>query len=277
VGQGDAAVLELPGGAVWMIDGGGLPFVSDDQALAPAERQRLAEAPGAQSVARFLAARRIARIDVAVISHPHPDHYEGMRAVARVVEIREVWVARPGASGSEAPSYQALMRELEARGTRIVHPLLDAPIAQRGVVMTALAPRHLDGTASADPVLGINDNSLVVRIDHARRMILFAGDLEREGEELLHARQGRRLRADVVKVAHHGSATSSTPRFVAVTAPALAVISCGALNRFGFPAERVVARWQARGATVLRTDRAGAITLVIGRDGAMRVSTHDPL
>jgi beta-lactamase superfamily II metal-dependent hydrolase len=169
------------------------------------------------------------------------------------------------------------MRELEARGTRIVHPLLDAPVAQHGVVMTALAPRHLDGTTSADPVLGINDNSLVVRIDHARRMLLFAGDLEREGEHLLHARQGRRLRADVVKVAHHGSATSSTPHFVAAAAPALAVISCGALNRFGFPAGRVVARWQARGATVLRTDRAGAITLVITPDGAVRVSTHDPL
>jgi competence protein ComEC len=285
VGQGDAAVLELPGGAVWMIDSGGLPFVDDAgragraghaRELAPDERQRLAEAPGAHAVARFLAARRIGRIDIVVLSHPHPDHYEGLRAVARSVDIGEVWTARPTTPDHEAPSYRALVRELEARGARIVHPLLDAPVAQRGVVMTALAPRYLDRTATADPVLSINDDSLVVRIDHAGRMLLFAGDIEREGEEILHARHGRGLRADVVKVPHHGSKTSSTARFVRATSPALAVISCGVLNRFDFPAARVVARWQAQGAAVLRTDLAGALTVVIAPGGAMRVSTIDP-
>src|SRR5690606_35505475 len=125
---------------------------------------------------------------------------------------------------------RALLRELAAGGARVVHPRLDAPLAHGRVVVTALAPRYLDGVASADPVLGINDNSLVVRVDFAGRMLLFTGDLEREGEALLRARQGRRLRADVVKVAHHGSATSSTAGFVRASAPALAVISCGALN-----------------------------------------------
>jgi competence protein ComEC len=156
-----------------------------------------------------------------------------------------------------------------------VYPLLDAPVAHRGVVMTALAPRHLDGVASADPVLGVNDNSLVMRVDFAGRMILFAGDIEHEAEALLHARHGRSLRADVVKVPHHGSATSSTARLVRATAPALAVISCGVLNRFGFPDARVVARWRALGAAVLRTDEAGAITIAIAPGGAMRVATLD--
>lgn len=282
VGQGDAAVLELPGGAVWMIDSGGMPFVNDAARLSPAERQRLAEAPGAQAVVPFLAARRIGRIDVLVITHPHPDHYEGLRAVARTVEIGELWVARAAAETAQAGrvavhayGFAALVRELEARGTRVVYPLLDAPVEHRSVVMTALAPRHLDGIASADPVLGVNDNSLVVRVDFAGRMILFAGDIEHEAEALLHTRHGRSLRADVVKVPHHGSATSSTGRLVRATAPALAVISCGVLNRFGFPDARVVARWLAVGAAVLRTDEAGAITVAIAPGGAMRVSTHD--
>ncbi len=282
VGQGDAAVLELPGGAVWMIDSGGMPFVNDAARLSPAERQRLAEAPGAQAVVPFLAARRIGRIDILVITHPHPDHYEGLRAVARTVEIGELWVARAapetvqaGRVAVQAYGFAALVRELEARGTRVVYPLLDAPVEHRSVVMTALAPRHLDGVASADPVLGVNDNSLVVRVDFAGRMILFAGDIEHEAEALLHARHGRSLRADVVKVPHHGSATSSTGRLVRATAPALAVISCGVLNRFGFPDPRVVARWRAVGAAVLRTDEAGAITVAIAPGGAMRVSTHD--
>jgi competence protein ComEC len=277
VGQGDAAVLELPGGAVWMIDSGGLPFVTGAAGLSRAERQRRAEAPGAQAVAPFLAERRIGRLDIVVISHPHPDHYEGLRAVARAVAIGELWVARPpaAAQGREEHGFAALVRELEARGTRVVHPLLDTPVEHRGVVMTTLAPRYLDGVASMDPVLGVNDGSLVMRVDFAGRMILFAGDIEREGEALLHARHGRSLRADVVKVPHHGSATSSTARLVHATAPALAVISCGVLNRFGFPDARVVARWRDAGAAVLRTDQAGAITVAIGRDGAVRVSALD--
>lgn len=285
VGQGDAAVLELPGGAVWMIDSGGLPFVSDAARLPLAERQRLAEAPGAQAVVPFLAARRIRRLDVVVISHPHPDHYEGLRAVARAVEIGELWVARPapalearaeaGREAGQARGFAALVRELEARGTRVVHPLLDAPVEHRGVVMTALAPRYLDGVASVDPILGVNDSSLVMRVDFGGRMILFAGDVEREGEALLHARHGPGLRADVVKVPHHGSATSSTAGLVHATAPALAVISCGVLNRFGFPDPRVVARWRALGTLVLRTDQAGAITVAITPGGTMRVSTLD--
>ena len=77
--------------------------------------------------------------------------------------------------------------------------------------------------------------------------------------------------ADVVKVPHHGSPTSSTPRFVSATHPGLAVISCGAANAFGFPAPGVVERWRAAGAEVARTDRDGAITVTIDAGGALAV------
>jgi competence protein ComEC len=77
--------------------------------------------------------------------------------------------------------------------------------------------------------------------------------------------------ADVVKVPHHGSPTSSTAALVAATHPALAVISCGAANSFGFPSPAVVARWQAVGADVARTDRDGAVTITVSGDGGLSV------
>ncbi|MCG8425230.1 MAG: DNA internalization-related competence protein ComEC/Rec2 [Proteobacteria bacterium] len=272
VGQGDAAVIQLPGGATWMIDGGGLPFVAGD--LDPATQKRLAELPGRHSVARFLASERIGHIDRLVISHPHPDHYEGIRAVADQVTIAEVWVAR---GYDRAPAtYRALLRDLIADGVRLVHPDLDQPYLHRGVALTVLAPHYLDGVATADPVSTINDNSLVVRLDFAGRSVLFAGDIEREGEALLLGRTDRAFDIDLVKVPHHGSSTSSTVELLAATRPRWAVISCGLGNRFGHPAPGVIQRWRQAGTRVLGTHRVGAITAVITSDGAMRVSGFDP-
>jgi competence protein ComEC len=121
--------------------------------------------------------------------------------------------------------------------------------------------------------LTVNDASLVLRVAFAGRGVLFAGDLEADGEgELAGCRDtGQAVAADVLKVPHHGSRTSSTPELVAAVAPALAVISLGWHNQFHFPAPEVVARYQASGARVLRTDRDGAISVVISPDGRLAV------
>jgi competence protein ComEC len=272
VGQGDAAVLQLPGGAVWLIDAGGLPAVPSE--LEPATRLRLGELPGERSVVPFLEHQRIRVVDRVVLSHPHPDHYRGLRAVARAVPIRELWVAADGEGlGVADPEYNALIEDLRTRGTRIVHPRLDTPVRERGVTLTALAPRFDPHLATTDPVVSVNDDSLIVRVDYAGRSILFAGDLELEGEQALAALASARV--DVVKVAHHGSRTSSSEAFVAATSPTLAVISCGVANQFGFPDPDVVRRWAASGANVLRTDVHGSVTVTIAHDGELGVETVD--
>jgi competence protein ComEC len=268
VGQGDAAVIELPGGEVWLVDAGGVPG-------GPTEL-RAAARPG-EEVARFLRARRIDRIDVAVISHPHPDHYLGLLALAPRVDIGELWIA------AEPPDPDAGFARVAAwlagRGVRIVHPALGAH--RRGdVTMRVLAPVYDPGDgalphAAADPVRTVNDNSLVLAVERAGRRIVFLGDLEEEGEAVLAAAAGD-LRSDVVKVAHHGSATSSSQVLVDATRPQWAVMSLGRGNRFGFPAPAVVARWTAAGAAVLRTDEAGAITLTVDRAGTLQIARQDP-
>ena len=122
--------------------------------------------------------------------------------------------------------------------------------------------------------LSVNDASLVLRVGFAGRGLLFAGDLEADGEGELAGRRdaGQIVAADVLKVPHHGSRTSSTSELVDAVAPTLAVISLGWRNQFHFPAAEVVARYAARGTRVLRTDRDGAIIVEVSPEGGLSVS-----
>jgi competence protein ComEC len=106
-----------------------------------------------------------------------------------------------------------------------------------------------------------NDNSFVVRVSYGARALLLVGDAEREEEADLLARSRSSLRADVLKVGHHGSATSSTPAFLAAVAPREAIISVGRRNRFGHPHPLTLAALAAQGVRLWRTDRDGAVTV----------------
>ncbi|HEY8147278.1 MAG TPA: DNA internalization-related competence protein ComEC/Rec2 [Kofleriaceae bacterium] len=266
VGQGDAAVIEVPGGGAWLVDAGGLPFARGGD---PSAARRSAEAPGREAVLRYLGARHIRRLDLAILSHPHPDHVRGLAALAGAVPIGTLWLARPDPGRPLPDELAATIADLAARGTRIVYPPIGTAWRQGGAAVVVLAPGS-GGVAAVDPVWSENDSSLVVRIDVAGRRLLFAGDVEEEGEAALLARPD--LAADLVKVPHHGSPTSSGAAFVAATRPRWAVISLGSQNQFGFPHPAVVARWRAAGAEVLRTDQVGTIIATIAPDGRMEVA-----
>ncbi len=274
IGQGDAAVIETPGGEVWLVDGGGLPFVGSARGR---DRQRIAESPARQALLPYLRHRGIDHIDLVVISHPHPDHYIGIQAVSRRMPIAELWsVHLPSASPGP---YEKWLGDLANAGTWVHRPPLGQARSVHGASLHVLWPRYRSpdargsAHANADPILTVNDNSLVVRLDFAGRRILFTGDIELEAEELLTESHAAEIRADVVKVPHHGSPTSSTARFVAATGPSLAIISCGRANHFGFPDTDVEARWTDVAAYLLRTDVVGSITLRILPSGQMQVST----
>jgi competence protein ComEC len=252
VGQGDAAIVELPDGAVWLVDAGGHANARD---LASAS------APG-KTIARTLAVYGKQRVELAIISHPHPDHYLGLASLG--VPVDEVWSARE-LEPSGAHAFAALVARLH---TTHAHPPLGVARSRAGVDLVVWAPRY-DDIEAADPVRTVNDNSLVVELRYRGRSILFAGDLEAEGEEALVADGIRAV--DVVKVPHHGSPTSSTSAFVAATRPAVAVISCGRANQFGFPSAEVVQRWRNVGADVARTDRDGSVIVRVDAAGALTV------
>lgn len=268
VGQGDAAIIELPNGAAWLVDAGGLASRHDLTSAA---------APG-RTVTRALEAYGHPSVELAIISHPHPDHYLGLATLD--VPIGELWSAeetepsiendRVARVSSRIPSFGDLAR---ARAP-VHHPPLGLARSEAGVELWVWAPRFREREGdpereAADPVRTVNDNSLVIELRFAGRSIVFAGDVEAEGEAaVIAAGLGA---ADIVKVAHHGSPTSSSPGFVAATHPSYAVISCGVANTFGFPSPRVVAAWQAIGAEVDRTDTGGAITATVTADGSLAV------
>jgi competence protein ComEC len=254
VGQGDAAVIEAPGGAVALVDGGG----AFDDAFDPGER----------IVEPFLRSRGVSRVDVVALSHPHPDHLNGLRRILRRFPVGALWTS--GDDGHN-PEYAHLLALARAGGVATPIP---ATAAVGGAMLEPLGPFVSTADARGEaigppPGLSVNDASLVLRLSFAGRAVLFPGDLEADGEGELVGRRalGQRVAADVLKVPHHGSRTSSSDELVAAVHPELAVISLGWRNRFHFPAPEVLARYAAAGATVLRTDRDGAVTVTIGPDG----------
>ncbi len=277
IGQGDAAVIELPDGQVWLVDGGGLPFVAPS---AHGNRQKLAESPARKALLPYLRHRRIRHIDLAIVSHPHPDHYVGLQAVAKKMQIEELWSVHETSDTKGA--YEQWLDDLRASGTIVSAPRVGL-VRQSGIAsLNVLWPLYSEKSsvgetqrAQGDPILSVNDNSLVVRLDVGERGLLFAGDIESEAEELLISKYGHELQSDIVKVPHHGSRTSSSESFVHALGAAVAVISCGRANRFGFPADEVEERWKRSGSVVLRTDRVGSVTVEIDSAGRMDVHTID--
>lgn len=250
VGQGDAAVIELPHGRVMVVDGGG----SFDPAFDP----------GQQVIAPFLWRRGIGHIDLLVLSHPHPDHANGLATLVDDFPVGEVWT---NGQQTKQPGTLKLLAAAARHGVPLGRP---RALELGGASIRPLAPLDENGTVATELGRSENDNSLVVDLSWRGRRMLFLGDVEAEGEASLLARAGPSLAADVVKVPHHGSRTSSTAPLVAATHPQLAVISVGERNRWGFPNPGVMARWQGVGARVLRTDRDGGVTVTI--DGRGRVA-----
>jgi competence protein ComEC len=248
VGQGDAALVDLPDGGALLIDGGGLVGSPVD--------------PGARIVAPVLRARRRSALDTVLLSHPHPDHFGGLVTGTARVRYGELWDTGQGEREGAGGGYAELLADARRRGARIVRPdtLCGARMVS-GARIDVLAPCP-GPVADRNP----NDNSLVVRITFGRRAFLFMGDAEHEEERELLAGDPARLRADVLKVGHHGSRTSSAPALLAAVGATHAVVSTGVRNRFGHPHPTTLDALGAANLHVWRTDRDGAVTATTDGD-----------
>ena len=240
VGQGESILIEFPGRKIMLIDGGGLaasPFDIGERVVSP-----------------VLWRKGIRRIDYLVLTHAHPDHLDGLVALARNFRVGEFWEGRPA---PDEGRYAELLRALPARvvrrrcgrGTRL---------AVGSVSVDVLHPRRPgDG---ANPVPAGNENSLVIRMTMPGASFLFMGDAGPETESILVG-SGLDLESAVLKAGHHGSAAATSADFLAAVGPRLVLVSVGEGNTYGFPSPALLARCGEAGAAVLRTDLDGAIEI----------------
>ncbi len=242
VGQGESILIEFPGHKKMLVDGGGLPEGSFDI--------------GENVVSPFLWKKGIKKINYLVLTHAHPDHFKGLNAVVRNFRIGEFWEAF---SPSEDEAYKEFKESLPA-SILCKRTFRGASLQEGGVRIDVLYPEK------ADPVVHSADNeqSLVLRLEYAETSFLLTGDIGAQSETKIFELNGK-LKSQVLKSPHHGSSSSSSKDFLERVEPRIAVISVGEGNRYGFPAQEVLKRYEEMGIKVYRTDIHGAVEL--GSDG----------
>jgi competence protein ComEC len=270
VGQGDAALVTMPDGTTLLVDGGGRPQFSGRRA-SPIEEEgdeepfeRDARSIGEAVVSEYLWWRGLDRVDYIMATHADADHIDGLNDVARNFRVRAALVGRTPADDSEFARFFKTTR----RTGLPLYPLNRGDALRFGAVEAdVLWPVEANDARAASG----NNDSLVLRLRFGERVFLLTGDIEKEAETALAA-ASEDLRADVVKVAHHGSRTSSTAALVARTQPKIAIISVGRSSIYGHPHKEIVERWRLSGAEILTTGERGTISVSTdGRD--LRVET----
>jgi competence protein ComEC len=247
VGQGDSLFVVSPHGNTLLIDGGGA-FGGF-----PGHEQHNGIDPGEDAVSPYLWSRGFQKLDVVALTHAHQDHIGGLTAILENFRVGTLWIGREVESAGLA-SLEQLARE---RRIPIAHEIHGKVFLWDGVEMDVLWPEI--GPAEVGPAAKNND-SMVLRLKYGDRTMMLPGDAEKQAEDsILSDNSEAALRADVLKVGHHGSKNSTTPAFLAEVHPRVAVISAGEDNPYGHPNRELLERLETAGVRILRTDLEGAV------------------
>ncbi len=259
VGQGDSLLTAFPSGQLMLIDAGGI--------AAFGTTRRPGIDVGEDVVSPYLWTRSIKHLDVVAMTHAHEDHMGGMTAVMKNFRPREVWIGAVG----ESPEWQEVRTSARELGIPIRALRQGAPFVFGGATIQVLAPLP-DYQATEKPQ---NNDSLVMRVQFGSTGFLLTGDMEKKIEERLYD-EGLLRPADVLKVGHHGSRTSSTADLLDAVHPAFGLISVGFENSYGHPHPLTIQALRERHVTFYRTDEQGLVRMV--SDGhRLRIESENPL
>lgn len=271
VGQGDAALIRFPNGETLLVDGGGKTNSNQINTGTKEEPEFFepdTRSVGEAVVSEFLWAQGYSHIDYILATHADADHIQGLSDVAVNFSVRAAIFGRTPVKNAEYAALHSILEKREIESVRL----------SRGDVLTfgaakveILYPLRDDSPEAVSD----NNHSLILRVICGDRKFLLTGDIERETEreterELINTPEF--LQADVVKVAHHGSRTSSVQEFISASKAKLAVVSVGRESAYGHPHEEVIERWKNSGAKVLTTGENGTISVSTdGQDLELKV------
>jgi competence protein ComEC len=250
VGQGSSILVRFPGGENMLIDGGGFADSSFDM--------------GKMVIAPYLYQERISRIDTVILTHPHPDHMQGLFYILDNFNVREVWSTGRIGEDEYHQKWQKIITQRQIK-TAFLSAKSPAKKIRNAEIIFLWPPNisisDLKGLSDDD----INDTSLVFKIKYGHTSFFITGDISSNIENLL-IHSGKDLKSDVLFVPHHGSVHSSSTGFIRKIACRYAVISAGKGNAFHHPHPLILERYKTAQVQILRTDLDGAITMTT--DGA---------
>lgn len=243
VGQGDAALILTPEGKAMLIDTG--------------------EASEKEFIIEYIRSANIETLDYLVLTHPHTDHMGGASAILEAFDVKTVMM--PDAE-SNTTTFLRLLETIDNENCNVIIPKVKDTYNLGTAIITCLGPV----TQYED----LNDMSLVLRLDYGSTSFLFTGDAEAPAEQdMMKAHSPMAFSADVLKLGHHGSSTSTTKAFLAAVSPTFAIASCGENNEYDHPHTEILSAMKGANVTLLRTDLDGTVILTSNGSKVTRLDT----
>ncbi len=228
VGQGDCSFIELPDGKCILIDAG--------------------ESENASKIKKYIKNRGYDTLDYVIATHPHADHIGAMANVIKAFDVGKIYMPRATAT---TKTYERLLEAIQDKGMKISTAKAGVSMIEEGALCAEfVAPVK-------DEYDDLNNYSAVLKLTYGDVSFLFTGDAEKEAESQIKAD----IDADILKVGHHGSSTSSSASFLKKVSPEIAIISCGEDNEYGHPHKEIVSRLQKQGIEYYRTDVYGNVEI----------------
>lgn len=247
VGQGDSTLIITPNNKKILIDGGGTMNSSENYDI------------GKDTLVPYLLNRGVKKIDYIMISHFDADHCQGLIAVLDSLKVKNIIISK---QAEKVYNYEKIMEIA-------VKKKINLMVVKRGDII------NVDNNVEIKIIYpesklyfdDINSNSIVAKLTYNKFIMLFTGDIESKAEERIVNIAQNELKSTILKVAHHGSKTSSTEELLKAVKPQIALIGVGKDNKFGHPNEEIIKRIESYGTKIYRTDEHGEITIRINEEG----------
>lgn len=258
VGQGDSCLIRYKGTNIMIDSGGSLSKNKDGKSYDIGENV----------LNNYLLNRGITRLDYIMVSHFDEDHSQGFIFLLKNMKVKNVIISEQYKTSS---IYEQFKQICKKQNIQIIYVRSGDEIRIKDLAFKILHPKSKENQISENP---LNNNAIVCMVKYKNRRILFTGDIEKVAENEMVKEYTNGLKADILKVGHHGSKTSTTKEFLDFINPSVALIGVGQNNKFGHPNEDVIKRLEEKNIQIYRTDEMGEISVIIDKDGKIKINTH---